>query len=247
MFKKALAILLLVCTVFLGGCSTYEQIDECKYDKYVCYDYRLRFLDFGKHTILSTYSTPKNDPSQVTKRSVFYLVSKEPSEDQFVAMVDRWWDIEETLVLQNPTNRVDVLGDWTVGEILLYTDPSSKVWEKNKEPDMDKAECIEVYSDSELCTSFSAFVTDKETQTQAKFNYDNDDIKLRLQARFVQSSNLVWDVAIRAQDIDGVRVIAMDLGEIDDRLYIANKYVKIPQDTELYRVISAYIDTYLAE
>ena len=244
-----LSVLLIICAsvlakvLFVVFDNSQPSIDDpdSKYNQYICYDHHLRFLETGGRSI---HAQPEKSSN------VRYRKGAGVDANMFVsADFLGFFASAAPIIVQNPHDFVDVLAEWTAKEIVLYAESKREsVWENSYDPDMRNAICSQTI-DPTVISDLQTLIDSDTNKVQLRNDFPDEELNgdiLHLQIRFAESDNLVWDAVLKSYPFDGGRRILVENGEVNGYDYVS-QYVEIPQDTELYNVISAYVDKYLAE
>ena len=245
----ALSVLLIICAsvlakvLFVVFDNSQPSIDDpdSKYNQYICYDHHLRFLETGGRSI---HAQPEKSSS------VRYRKGAGVDANMFVsADLLGIFDLSLPIIVQNPDKYADVLNAWTVQEIVLYAESKrDPVWDKSYDPDMRNA----VYSqtiDPTVISDLRTLIGSDTNEVQSRNDFPDEELNgdvLHLQIRFAECDNLVWDAVLESYLFDGGRRILIENGEVN-RYDHVSQYIEIPQNTDLYNVILAYVDEYLAD
>ena len=254
--KRILAVTLtlsiILVTASFSGCSSSNTPDPSKYSEYVCYDYHLACLDAQEQKANTTIEFDD------LKYTIWYRKPVGDSDEQFIcASVRQQHPLASTafVVMQNPNNHIDVIEDWTIKSIELYSIDLKNykpLWDED-EPARTPASIISTNNDTVVWGELVNFITNDEYSEKHILNEDfereipNDDYVLYIRVHFNESDNIVWDSTVSSyvshQTVE--REITIDKGRLPEGIAApSSHYVSIKDFPQLFEWISTSIENF---
>lgn len=185
-----------------------------KYGSYECYDYHLVSL--------------KTTSTRASNIFISYSDIKDAPREQFVSVHSVDWPtvmfntLISTYVYQNPDDYVDVLNDWTISKIEVFS--TGDGYDTNN-PQIDLGDrVVATSSDGSVASELVEFVKNDDYSTDAKrptdYAYENfDKGQLRIRVHFEEAEYLVWESDIECYRPDGSSKwwIELDKGKISGK------------------------------
>lgn len=252
--KKKLAILLVVFTL-MGMCSCDNKtVITDEYLDYFCQDYHLVCVDFEE-------SLGKTEAKINHQRAdIYYTAITDTSSNDFViAYIDPIvpFDSSDYYIIQNPTENIDILNNWTLKEVQLYCksikDGNSKpVWGQPIDNDSN-AELLHTSTDGDLLNEVLPYLNSereafKHDEHNVMFVTKNEENPARYYIRllFNESNSIVWDSEVsiyQRNDESREFIVTIDNGTIDNNYQCTTKNIEIPQSNALYDfILHSYYD-----
>lgn len=185
-----------------------------KYGSYECYDYHL--------VALKTTST------RASKIFISYSDIKDAPHEKFMSVCSVYWPsvmfsaLISTYVYQNPDDYVDILNDWKISKIEVFSTGDGY---DTDEPQIDLGDRVVATSiDSAVASELVEFIKNDGYATDAKrpagYAYESfDKGQLRIRVHFEEAKYIVWesDISCYISD-DGVdRRIELDKGKMSGK------------------------------
>ena len=245
-----LALVAVLVTLSLCGCSNADAPDPSKYSDYVCYDYHLACLDADEQKASTSFQ--KDD----VEYTISYRKPAGESDEQFICALVRLNSplaTPDLVVMQNPNSNIDVFADWTIKKVELYCENlknTKPLWEED-EPSKAPSEILNASTDAAVFSDLISFITDDDRSEKyipnAGFTQEipNDDYTIYIRIHFNESENIVWDSPVYSyvSDQTQVRYITIDKGRLPSGIAAPSSLsVSIEAYPKLSEWISASID-----